>query len=755
MQTTSSSQVTMLPPVPRPPHDPTSWLLNGYVGWMPAKLDQIEYLRPTKSLVLPLAPESRRSLTESSGSFGGLTTPGNVAVGPDGTVYLLDTERTQLKRFDFCECSFQNVPCFGGVGGGPRQLTDPHGIGICSGNLFVCDTGNHRLSVFALHGVVLRGHWQPPAAAYQAQNPVLHNTWQPFDLAFDRYGRAYVTDGANGAVHVFSASGQWQKCFSGIGSVTWIATDCRNNVFVVITGPPDTVRRLNLDGSSVLVESSPEELGSEFPSIPFSVDAEGLLHLGALCAPSPREGCPDRPFSIKCPPEQPQERGLFDLRGNAVNKCSAPIAASYLTSGTYLSIALDSELYRCQWHRVVLRGDIPAGTQVVVYTHAAEAMLTDDQIRNLGDDEWDTNQTADEMTLGEWDCLVRSGGGRFLWLKLEFRGNRKATPQVDSIEIEFPRISLRRYLPAVFGEEPTSTDFTDRFLSLFDTTLRSIEIEVDKQARFYDPLSTPAEQDPKTGVDFLSWLGSWIGVTLDRNWPEPKRRRFLKEAGRLFDLRGTREGLWRELLLLLEIESDCCANNQPQDRCVPLPSNCAPVKPPASNWTPPPLILEHFKLRRWLFLGAGRIGDQAVLWGNRIVNRSQINVGAQVGRSQLRAIQDPLRDPFHYYAHKFTVFVPVCYRASEANRKSLDNLLRNSRPAATLAQIEYVEPRFRIGFQSMIGFDSVIARYPAGVTLDKTPLGRASVLTKPPHKHAGPSLEIGNQSRIGATTKLE
>jgi hypothetical protein len=167
------------------------------------------------------------------------------------------------------------------------------------------------------------------------------------------------------------------------------------------------------------------------------------------------------------------------------------------------------------------------------------------------------------------------------------------------------------------------------------------------------------------------------------------------------------------------------------------------------------LILEHFKLRRWLFLGAGRIGDQAVLWGKRIVNRSQLNDGAEVGRSQLRTIQDPLRDPFHYYAHKFTVFVPACYRASEANRKSLENLLRNSRPATTLAQVEYVEPRFRIGFQSMIGLDSVIARFPSGVTLDKTTLGRASMLTNPPHKQGGPSLEIGNQSRIGATTKLD
>ena len=89
---------------------------------------------------------------------------------------------------------------------------------------------------------------------------------------------------------------------------------------------------------------------------------------------------------------------------------------------------------------------------------------------NLGD-VWETNQTATEMNKGEWDCLVRSGGGRFLWLRLEFRGNGRVTPRLDSIELEFPRISLRRYLPGVFGKEAVSADFTDRFLSLFDTTL--------------------------------------------------------------------------------------------------------------------------------------------------------------------------------------------------------------------------------------------------------------------------------------------
>ncbi|HEY3127851.1 MAG TPA: phage tail protein [Acidobacteriota bacterium] len=727
-----------LPPIPQPPHDPTSWLLNGRAGWRYANLKQLEQT-PCHSLTLARHPDSIRSLTEANGSFGGLTVPANMALGPDESIYLLDSEAIQLKRFDPCECLFKTVPCFGGEGKGSRQFLRPHGIGICAGNLFVCDTGNHRLSVFALRRFVLRGHWMPPGSAK------LVNPWEPYAVAFDGQGRVYVTDGANGCIHRFSPVGRWETCLSGFGKVTYIAIDCQDQLHVVSEGT-ENVRIVRSNGEAVGPASRPEELTRSFPCPSFAVDAAGNLHLGPLCADvveCEKKGSPAR------------ERGVFDLHGNSAPTPAATAPPAYQKEGVYFSQALDSELYRCQWHRVILSGEIPNGARVVVSTYTAEALLTDDQVQSLGD-QWETNQTSGDMSKCEWDCLVRSGGGRFLWLKLELRGNGMVTPCLDSIEIEFPRISLRRYLPAVFGAEAISADFTDRFLSLFDTTLRSVERKIDHLARYFDPLSTPAERDPKTGIDFLSWLGSWIGLSLDRHWSEAKRRKFLKNAGRLHNLRGTRAGLWRQLILFLEMEpaERCCPDDQPRAKCQPPPANCAPVIQLPCAWQPPPLILEHYQLRRWLFVGMGRLGDQAVLWGKRIVNRTQLDEGAQVGRSQLITTQDPYRDPFHVYAHKFTVFVPSFYRCEESRRKGLENLLKAESPAHTLHHVQYVEPRFRIGFQSMIGLDSVIGRLPQGVTLDGTPLGRASVLTAPPHDQGGPSLQVG-ESRIGTTTNLD
>jgi hypothetical protein len=163
------------------------------------------------------------------------------------------------------------------------------------------------------------------------------------------------------------------------------------------------------------------------------------------------------------------------------------------------------------------------------------------------------------------------------------------------------------------------------------------------------------------------------------------------------------------------------------------------------------LILEHYQLRRWLFLGQGRLGDEAVLWGKRIVNRSQLDEGARVGGTQLLTEQDPYRDPFHVYAHRFTVFVPACFGRTETGRKALNNLLKAESPAQAKYQVQYVEPLFRIGVQSSIGLDTVIARVPEGVTLGQTPLDGSRTLTGAPEKEGVRSLEVGREGRIGST----
>ncbi len=241
-----------------------------------------------------------------------------------------------------------------------------------------------------------------------------------------------------------------------------------------------------------------------------------------------------------------------------------------------------------------------------------------------------------------------------------------ATPRLHrrsrGSSFEFPRVSLRRFLPGVYGMDPTSADFTDRFTSLFDTSLRSIENRIDTLSELFDPRSAPVQRLglPATSPDFLSWLASWIGVPLPRQWPEAVRRAMLQAASRLFTVRGTRTGLRELLLTFLGFRNRQCEDSCPGTRCEPLPLNCAPAPLPCAP-SDPPLILEHYRLRRWLFVGAGKLGDDSVLWGRRIVNRSQLSGSTRSGNARLGplscppdgqpatrlySVPDPLRDPF-------------------------------------------------------------------------------------------------------------
>jgi phage tail-like protein len=727
-----------LPTIHQPPHDPTSLLLNARLGWQTALMEKVE-TRLDGSLALALLPGFRRSFDEPGGSLGGLTLPTNTALGPDGSLFLLDPSGPTLKLFDPCPCRFEAVPCFGGKGGKPRQLSNPHGIGICSGNLYICDTGNHRVSVFSLHGLALRGHWAPPASAG------LTNKWEPYDIAFDGRGTAYISDGANGRIHRFGPTGCWKDALSGFGKVTHLAMDCENRLYACVEGPPATVYSVDTQGNPKIVKDSPEALVPLFPALPFTVDVKGRLYLETYCPAKEKSEERAGPFCV------------FDLHGELVAEAIAPASAQYPSKGSYISQALDSRLYRCTWHRVILHGEIPSGTRIRVSTFTAEAKLSASDLANLDAGQWETRQDAYSTSEGEWDCLVRSEAGRYLWLKLEFRGNGRTTPFLTGVEIEYPRLGLRRHLPAVFGFEPVSADFTDRFLSLFDTTLRGLEYRIDAMGRYFDPLSAPATPSGKDNLDFLTWLGTWIGVALDRRWPEWKRRLFLKRAGGFFSLRGTREGLWRLLVLYLGMEPcrALCSNSQPKTRCAAPNLNCAPAPAGNASWTPPPLILEHYRIRRWLFLGKGRLSDQAVLWGKSIVNRSQLDENAQADRTQLIMTKDPYRDPFHVFAHAYTLFVPAGCGATEQARKTFETLLKGESPAHTKCSVHYVRPRFRVGIQATIGFDSAIARIAPGVTLAENALGKDAVLGAPPQRQGGPGFELDRGPRAGPTTLLD
>jgi phage tail-like protein len=75
-----------------------------------------------------------------------------------------------------------------------------------------------------------------------------------------------------------------------------------------------------------------------------------------------------------------------------------------------------------------------------------------------------------------------------------------------------------------------------------DEILAPIIASLDNFDSYLDPALTP--------IDFLQWLGTWVGLALDESWTPERRRAFVAEASALYKVRGTLRGLRAYLELL-------------------------------------------------------------------------------------------------------------------------------------------------------------------------------------------------------------
>ncbi len=90
---------------------------------------------------------------------------------------------------------------------------------------------------------------------------------------------------------------------------------------------------------------------------------------------------------------------------------------------------------------------------------------------------------------------------------------------------------LLNYLPGIYSDDP----FLDGFLRIFESMWTPLERQIDQLHQYFDPLVTPA--------DLLPWLGTWVDLALDENWPEARRRMLIAQAADLYRRRGTRGAL--------------------------------------------------------------------------------------------------------------------------------------------------------------------------------------------------------------------
>lgn len=716
-----------------PPHDPR-WMTLDVRDWRwrPENLEEESRLVVGDRLGLARRHDETRSWSERTGSLGGRVLPPHVAVSDacrGEVVFLLARQKRCVLRFDPCSCAFVAVPCRIGA---ETPESRPHAIAIRGSKLFVSDPGIGRLRVYDLDSFIPLRDLRPRRAAGDPatddSEPL--QSWSPTAFAFDRCGELYVADQRAGVIHRFGSDLEWRGELRPARAVIQIAVDRADRIVIVTRDRERPVMVADREGRLVAPSALEPPLCFQAPAV--STDTIGRILLTSFCA------------------ENPDADALwFDRQGDRTSVATPRAEVRYESEGVFYSEALDSRILACRWHRVVVEGEIPAGCYVEIATYTSETDgISTRQIRELPADAWSLRpRMSGPLASTSIDTLIRSEPARYLWLRVVIRSRGSETPSIERIRLEFPRISLRRYLPSVFGSDEHAADFTDRFLSVFDETQRSIESHLDTQASLFDPRSAPNAR----GRDFLGWLETWLGIRGHATWTDAMRREYLVRSGHWIPRRGTQTSLHEQLLLYLGVRDagGCVTAGRGRSKF----GECTTKSTGGcTRWKPPALVLEHYRLRRWLYAGRGRLGDAARLWSERIVGRTRLDRSARVDRSRLIMSGDPVRDPFHVHAHRFSVFVPGRLEGDPERRRELESLVREETPAHASAAIVYVQPRMRLGVQSMIGYDAVIGRYPSGSVLGEEPLGSATVVGA--GSIEGPRAALGRSGRIGSTARM-
>jgi len=725
--------------------------MDARAGWRAALMTHVS--AASGRLALAKLPAGLVPLGSPTGSFGGLSMPVTVAVARTGEIYLLDRRTGLILLYDACSESFVPLACLPGTGGSPVPGRDPSGLLVdCRGDLLLLDAGNRRIEIWSSadwrsRGVIGPFAWREERLARINPKPELDaltgvptsrsifpaDAWMPAGMALLSDGRIAVSDRQNNLIHLFGARFRYLASFDGatddqpaLAAPTVMIADRQGLLYVVEDGKA-AVAVIDKDGHIAERISAADAIASRFDSPALAVDENGTIWIsdrvsGEVCRV--RRSCAGQCL----PPEQvrlvPAECPLlaFDASGNAIfGDTRSPClmradGTRYEMSGVYTGLTFDSGLSGCVWDTVEIDASTPFGSRLSIATATSHFDLTTAEVDALSDDQWTWTPVSNHIE-GRFECSVRSRPGRFLWLRLVFEGDGAATPIVNTATLRWPRRTSAQYLPAVFLQEAESADFFARFIEIFDRAHADALDPLERLPAYFDPLATPAADRGASGGDFLDWLGGWIGLALDRNWTIERRRRLVAEAPALFRMRGTVKGLKRHVALYTGTE---------------------------------PQVVEHFRLRRWLSLDEGRLGEAAALWGPEIVRRLQLDAYSEIGSFQLIDGGDPLTDPFDAFAHRATLYVPAGDGFDDADLAALEAIIELAKPAHVEIDVKMMRPRFVIGCDLVLGVNTVLGRDTRPARMDEAILGEEILLERPPRPFA---LNAG--LRIGRDTILE
>jgi len=571
-------------------------------------------------------------------------------------------------------------------------LVDAVAVATWRHRIAVADQGAKRVWIWAQEGLHLAGE-------IALDRPVL--------LAFTPAGHLLVTTAGSDVILRYSASGDFCGAVPArlptAAERLAVGGDC---AMWVSTAEPGGVRKLwraPLDAREFL---------------PATLDQLRLVFPKTELAAATQDGfCRERTG-----PDGVAYRECWSWFGRCLEPSAIepPALPALEKQGQLLSLPLDSGVPRCRWHRVRIDADVPPGCSLELAVATSEEEAPAPQGSPAADPLW----AAFEAGLphpqdwqagrpGASDFLIDLSPGRFLFVRLRLAGDGFATPVVRRIRLDFPRSTSLDYLPAVYRENPEAEDFTERFLSLFDSLMEDLDSAIERAPALLDVGGVPDE--------VLPWLAGFFDITLGRDWSPEQRRAVLREVPRLYRLRGTVEGLKRAVELVFGVT---------------------------------PEIQELAAARGW-----GGLRYHTILGSTRVFGRasSRFHVGrSRLCAAPLRSYGNPDLDPLTAEAFRIRLLVPRAGTYGPVDPARLARLVNAQKPAHTLATAVRTGGAFVLGGEVAVGVDTAFEPLPAPV------LGQAGnvrlrldTVLWPGRRGPAAAFRVGETSTVGVHTVME
>ena len=246
--------------------------------------------------------------------------------------------------------------------------------------------------------------------------------------------------------------------------------------------------------------------------------------------------------------------------------------------------------------------------------------------------------------------------------------------ELYQMELAVADANIVEFLPSIYQRSDLSgRNFLKDFLWIFEHIFNQTKMKLDNIHTYFDPLETPKE--------FLPWLGSWVAMVLEEDWPEIKKRNLIRKAVELYHLRGTVRGIKVYLKIFTGVEPKILENHWPFEGIQVCPFPMDPKDPYTGKEYDDPEVRKQAAHPDWK--------------------------GATIG-------EDMIEMPWVDKAHVFTVELPMQQDRIELDTiKKIHRILDREKPAHTDYYLIFQpEPEkeedfgIEVGIRSTIGVDT-------------------------------------------------